>query len=83
MMVFPIAILKAFIVLEKGNANCLPLNMSFLGSKITFFDFRFLGFFHSLVCLHPLVGSVFITSNQKAYLYSRVHACSATSKDLY
>lgn len=69
MIFFPIAVLKAFMAFEKGNANCLPLNMSFLGSKIIFIDFSFLGFFHSLVCLHTLVGSVSISSNQKVYHY--------------
>lgn len=56
MIFFPIAVVKVFTVIEKGNANCLPWNMSFLGSKITFIDFRFLGFFHSLVCLFPASG---------------------------
>lgn len=48
MIFFPVAILKAFMVFEKGNANCLPLNMFFLDSKMTFINFRFLGQFSFL-----------------------------------
>lgn len=68
MIFLPIAILKAFKVFEKRNANCLPLIMLFLDSKILLTSGSW-GFFHSLVYLHALVGSVSITSNQKAYLY--------------
>lgn len=39
---FYMTILKVSVVFEQRNANCLPLNMSYLGSKIIAFDLRFL-----------------------------------------